>query len=107
MIVKIALVVAALLVLLISGAAMADCTNMQRLAKSHANDMAARRSLDHSGFNNRAHRGARGEAVALASSEAQAYKLWWSSPSHAAILRMSGCRAVAHTGRYWVYEVGQ
>jgi hypothetical protein len=89
--------------------ARAACSSstMMALAKEHADDMAARRSLDHRNFSNRAHRGARGEAVALASSEGQAYKLWLVSPPHAAILRMSGCRGVAHAGRYWVYEVGE
>ncbi len=82
------------------------CSHMQRLAQEHSNDMAARRSLDHRGFDHRAARGARAENVALASSREQAMRLWRASPGHAANMRLPGCVGVANRGRYWTMEIG-
>lgn len=85
----------------------AGCSNMQRLAQEHSNDMARRGSLDHRGFSDRGRRGARAENVALASSKAQAMRLWHASPPHAANMRLPGCKAVASRGRYYTMEIGQ
>lgn len=85
----------------------ASCAKMQQLAQEHSNDMAARRSLDHRGFEHRARRGARAENVALASSREGAMRLWRASPPHAANMALPGCRAVANSGRYWTMEISQ
>lgn len=106
MIVKIVIIISALLVLLISDAAMADCANMQRLAETHSRDMARRHSLDHISFERRARRGARAENVAIASNREQAMRLWRASPLHAANMMRPGCKAVANSGRYWTMEIG-
>jgi hypothetical protein len=94
-------------------AAKSDCALMQQLAQEHANDMARRERMDHSGFHSRAARGARAENVAMGSkTEAEAMAQWQNSPGHAANMRLAGCKAVAHTvsrsGRhYWVMEIGK
>jgi hypothetical protein len=94
-------------------AAGADCAPMQQLAQEHASDMARRESLDHSGFHNRAARGARAENVAMGSkTEADAMAQWRKSPRHAANMRLAGCKAVAHavsrSGRhYWAMVIGK
>lgn len=78
------LLVAALLGAISLAARASDCSSMMRLAQEHSNDMARRGSLDHRGFSDRGRRGARAENVALASSKAQAMRLWHASPPHAA-----------------------
>lgn len=94
-------------------AAKSDCELMQRLAQEHANDMARREKMDHSGFHSRAARGARAENVAMGSkTEAEAMAQWRNSPGHAANLRLAGCKAVAHavsgSGRhYWAMVIGK
>lgn len=96
----------ALILVLASGPAYASCENMKTLAREHSRDMASRHSLDHSGFSNRAHRGARAENVGLASSKEQVMRMWRASPAHAANMMLPGCKAVANTGRWWVMEIG-
>ena len=94
-------------------AAKSDCALMERLAQEHANDMARREKMDHSGFHNRAGRGARAENVAMGSkTEAEAMAQWQNSPGHAANMRLAGCKAVAHavssSGRhYWAMVIGK
>jgi hypothetical protein len=94
-------------------AAKSDCALMQQLAQEHANDMALREKMDHSGFHNRAARGARAENVAMGSkTEAEAMTQWRNSPGHAANMRLAGCKAVAHavssSGRhYWAMMIGK
>jgi uncharacterized protein YkwD len=79
---------------------------MQRLAQEHANDMARREQLDHSGFARRASQGARAENVAMGhSSKAKTIAQWWASPLHAANMLLPGCKgvasAVSRSGRYY------
>jgi hypothetical protein len=94
-------------------AAKSDCALMQQLAQEHANDMARREKMDHSGFHNRAARGARAENVAMGSkTEAEAIAQWRNSPGHAANMGLAGCKAVAHavsrSGRhYWAMVIGK
>ena len=94
-------------------AAKSDCALMQQLAQEHANNMARRESMDHSGFHNRAARGARAENVAMGSkTEAEAMAQWQNSPGHAANMGLAGCKAVAHavsrSGRhYWAMVIGK
>lgn len=107
--------VAALIALAAPRSARASCysAKMQALAQEHSNDMARRNSLDHGEFASRAARGARAENVAYGyKTEAQTIAQWWRSPGHAANMRLSGCRAVAHavsaSGRwYWTMEIGE
>jgi uncharacterized protein YkwD len=93
--------------------AKSNCALMQRLAQQHSNDMARRNSMDHAGFHNRAKQGARAENVAMGSTtRAGAIAQWWSSPGHAANMRLPGCKAVAHavskSGRhYWTMLIGR
>jgi uncharacterized protein YkwD len=91
----------------------AGCGLMHMLAQEHANDMARRERLDHSGFAKRAARGARAENVAFGhASEAETLAQWRASRGHAANMRRPGCKAVARaqsrSGRYyWVMEIGR
>jgi uncharacterized protein YkwD len=93
--------------------AAARCSLMQTLAQEHANDMARRERLDHSGFARRAARGARAENVAFGhASEAATLAQWRASSRHAANMRLPGCKAIARaqsrSGRYyWVMEIGR
>src|SRR6266568_1955198 len=85
--------------------AKSDCALMQRFAQAHSNDMARRNSMDHSGFYERAAKGARAENVAEGSkTEAETMAQWRASSGHAANMRLPGCKAVAHavsrSGRY-------
>jgi hypothetical protein len=75
------LILAALLLMLLTPtSAHASCATMQALAQEHANDMARRGSMDHSGFASRARRGARAENVAYGvKTKQQAIALWWGS----------------------------
>lgn len=91
----------------------ADCSSLHGIAQQHANDMARRNSLDHSGFMR--HRGPAGvvaENVAVGcETEACARQMWMKSPSHRANMMLGGCQAVASavssTGRrYWAMEIG-
>jgi hypothetical protein len=93
--------------------AYADCSSLHAIAQQHANDMARRNSLDHSGFMRR--RGPAGvvaENVAVGcETEACARQMWMKSPAHRANMMLGGCQAVASavsaTGRrYWAMEVG-
>jgi uncharacterized protein YkwD len=92
--------------------ARASYATMQNLAQEHSNDMARRGSMDHAGFMDRARRGARAENVAAGvKTRSAAIALWWSSPGHAANMRLRGCKAMAHAvGQgvyYWTMEIGQ
>jgi uncharacterized protein YkwD len=106
---------AALMVAIISAPtpAIANCGALQRLAQGHANDMARRERLDHSGFAQRARQGARAENVAMGhTTQSQTLQQWRASPGHAANMRLPGCKAVAHAvsraGRYyWVMLIGK
>jgi uncharacterized protein YkwD len=90
----------------------ASCRTMQQLAQEHSNDMAHRDHLDHAGFARRAKRGARAENVAYGySSKAKTIAQWLASPSHAANMRLPGCKGIAsamsRSGlRYWTMEIG-
>lgn len=90
-----------------------DCGLMQQLAQAHSNDMARRNSLDHSGFSERAAKGARAENVAAGSkTKAATMAQWRASSGHAANMRLPGCKAVAHAvsrsgQHYWTMEIGQ
>jgi hypothetical protein len=93
--------------------AKSDCALMQRLAQEHSNDMARRDSMDHSGFSERAAKGARAENVAAGNrTKAATMGQWRASPGHAANMRLPGCKAVAHAvsrsgQHYWTMEIGQ
>ncbi|HXX07497.1 MAG TPA: CAP domain-containing protein [Pseudolabrys sp.] len=93
--------------------AKASCATMQKLAQEHSKDMARRGSMDHAGFMDRARRGARAENVAAGvKTRSEAIALWWSSPGHAANMRLPGCKAVAHAvghGEvyYWAMVIGK
>ena len=93
--------------------AKSDCALMQRLAQEHSNDMARRDSMDHSGFSDRAAKGARAENVAAGNkTQAATMAQWRASAGHAANMRLPGCKAVAHAvsrsgQHYWTMEIGQ
>lgn len=93
--------------------AKSDCALMQQLAQQHSNDMARRNSLDHSGFNDRAAKGARAENVAAGNkTKAATMAQWQASPGHAANMRLPGCKAVAYAvsrsgQHYWTMEIGK
>ncbi len=93
--------------------AKSDCVLMQQLAQQHSNDMARRDSMDHSGFSDRAAKGARAENVAAGNkTKAATMAQWRASPGHAANMRLPGCKAVAHAvsrsgQHYWTMEIGQ
>ena len=97
----------------IQAQAKSDCALMQQLAQQHSNDMARRESLDHSGFSNRAAKGARAENVAMGNkTKAATMAQWRASAGHAANMQLPGCKAVAYaigrSGRYyWTMEIGQ
>jgi len=91
----------------------ADCATLYALAQQHANDMARRNSLDHSGFmKHRGPAGASAENVAVGcADEACARRAWEKSPHHRANMALGGCQAVASAvsksgRRYWVMEIG-
>jgi hypothetical protein len=95
------------------GLCRADCAALHALAHRHAQDMARRDSLDHSGF--RQHRGPAGaiaENVAVGcDSEACARRMWMQSAPHRANMMLGGCQAVASAvsasgRRYWAMEIG-
>src|SRR5262249_11903040 len=75
----------------------ADCSSLHALAHQHANDMAHRNSLDHSGFmERRGPAGAVAENVAMGcETEACARRMWMQSPRHRANMMLGGCQAVA------------
>src|SRR5262245_45725922 len=107
------LVVTLTVLVLATVEARANCATMQKLAQEHSNDMARRGSMDHAGFMDRARRGARAENDAEGvKTRSEAIALWWSSPGHAANMRLPGCKAVAHAvGHggvyYWTMVVGK
>ena len=91
----------------------ADCSSLHALAQQHANDMARRNSLDHSGFmQHRGPAGAVAENVAVGcETEACARQMWMKSPAHRANMMLGGCQAVASAvsasgRRYWAMEIG-
>jgi len=91
----------------------ADCAALHALAQQHAQDMARRESLDHSGFmRHRGPAGAVAENVAVGcESEACARRMWMQSAPHRANMMLGGCQAVASavsaSGRwYWAMEIG-
>src|SRR4249920_942994 len=96
-----------------AGSSYADCSSLHRLAQQHANDMARRNSLDHSGFmRHRGPAGAVAENVAVGcDTEACARRMWMQSPAHRRNMMLGGCQAVASavsaTGsRYWAMLIG-
>ena len=96
-----------------AGSSYADCSSLHRLAQQHANDMARRNSLDHSGFmRHRGPAGAVAENVAVGcDTEACARRMWMQSPAHRANMMHGGCQAVASAvsasgRRYWAMEIG-
>ena len=96
-----------------AGQAHADCSALYGLAQQHANDMARRNSLDHSGFmKRRGPSGASAENVAVGcDTEACARQMWMKSPHHRANMMAGGCQAIASAvsasgRRYWVMEIG-
>lgn len=101
------------LIMMTHAQAKSDCALMQRLAQEHSNDMARRDSMDHSGFSERAAKGARAENVAAGNStKAATMAQWRASPGHAANMRLPGCKAVAHAvsrsgQHYWTMEIGR
>src|SRR5262245_36300845 len=98
------LVIILIALLLTTVGAQASCATMQKLAQEHSNNMARRGSMDHDGFMDRARRGARAENVAAGvKTRSAAMALWWSSPGHAANMRLPGCKAVAHAVGHGVY----
>jgi hypothetical protein len=112
--VRISLVVTVLALIAMTHAqAKSDCALMQRLAQEHSNDMARRDSMDHSGFSERAAKGARAENVAAGTStKAATMAQWRASAGHAANMRLPGCKAVAHAvsrsgQHYWTMEIGR
>ena len=93
--------------------AYADCSSLHILAQQHANDMARRNSLDHSGFmQHRGPAGAVAENVAVGcKTEACARRMWMQSPAHRHNMMLGGCQAVASAvsangRRYWAMEIG-
>jgi len=91
----------------------ADCAGLHALAQSHAQDMARRNSLDHSGFmRNRVAAGAIAENVAVGcDTEACARRMWMQSAPHRRNMMLGGCQAVASAvsangRRYWAMEIG-
>jgi uncharacterized protein YkwD len=107
---KLAMILAALVLATVE--AQANCATLQKLAQEHSNDMARRGVMDHAGFMDRARQGAQAENVAAGvKTQREAIALWWSSPGHAANMRLPGCKAVAHAvGRgvyYWTMVIGR
>jgi hypothetical protein len=94
--------------------ARAECSAsmMRALAQEHSDDQARRDTMDHRGFDSRAHRGARAENVAMGvSTKEKAIAMWWRSPHHATNMRLPGCRgiasAISRSGkRYWTIDIG-
>jgi uncharacterized protein YkwD len=104
---------AAVLGVLCTAEAKADCALMKKLAQEHSNSMAQRNMMDHAGFEERARKGAKAENVAYgARTQAEAMAMWLASPAHAANMLLPGCRAVAsavsRSGvRYWTMEIAK
>jgi len=87
---------------------------MQAMAQRCASSMAARGSLDHAGFMQRAQAGARAENVAWGcATESCAISMWEKSAGHRANMLHSGVRsyglasAVGGGRRYWCLELGR
>jgi Cysteine-rich secretory protein family len=96
-----------------AGQAYADCSALYGIAQQHANDMARRNSLDHSGFmKRRGPVGAVAENVAVGcDTEACARQVWMKSSRHRSNMMLGGCQAIASAvsssgRRYWVMEIG-
>jgi hypothetical protein len=103
----------ALVCALSAGQAYADCLVLYGLAQQHANDMARRNRLDHSGFmKQRGPAGASAENVAVGcDTEGCARQVWMKSPHHRGNMMAGGCQAIASAAspsgrRYWVMEIG-
>jgi len=91
----------------------ADCAGLHALAQRHAQDMARRNSLDHSGFmRDRVTAGVIAENVAVGcDTEACARRMWMQSAPHRRNMMLGGCQAVASAvsangRRYWAMEIG-
>ena len=89
---------------------------MARLARSHAQDMARRESMDHAGFlQQRAPAGARAENVAVGCADnACAIRQWVNSSPHRANMLLANAKsyglasAVSRSGaRYWALILGK
>src|SRR5450631_587788 len=96
-----------------AGPSHADCSALYGLAQQHANDMAGRNSLDHSGFmKHRGPAGATAENVAVGcDTEACAQQTWMKSSRHRANMMAGGCQAIASAvsasgRRDWAMEIG-
>jgi hypothetical protein len=96
-----------------AGQACADCSALYGLAQQHANDMARRNSLDHSGFmKHRGPAGAFAENVAVGcETEVCARRTWMNSSRHRVNMMAGGCQAIASAvsksgRRYWAMEIG-
>jgi len=91
----------------------ADCAGLHAIAQRHAQDMARRNSLDHSGFmRNRVAAGVVAENVAVGcDTEACARRTWMQSAPHRRNMMLGGCQAIASAvssdgRRYWAMEIG-
>ena len=84
---------------------------LQAMAHRHAHSMAARRTIDHSGFyTERGRAGARAENVAAGcASESCAIALWAGSSGHRQNMLLTDLRkyGLASSGGYWCLVLGQ
>jgi uncharacterized protein YkwD len=84
---------------------------LQAMAHSHALSMAARGTMDHSGFyTERGRAGARAENVAAGcASESCAIALWVGSPGHRQNMLLADVRkyGLASSGQYWCLVLGR
>ena len=84
---------------------------LQAMAHNHARSMAARRTIDHSGFyTERGRAGARAENVAAGcASESCAIALWAGSAGHRQNMLLADVRkyGLASSGQYWCLVLGR
>lgn len=84
---------------------------LQAMAHRHAQSMAARRTIDHSGFyTERGRAGARAENVAAGCASANcAIALWAGSPGHRENMLLVDVRkyGLASAGRFWCLVLGR
>jgi uncharacterized protein YkwD len=84
---------------------------LQAMAHRHAQSMATRRTIDHSGFyTGRGRAGARAENVAAGcASESCAIALWAGSPGHRENMLLPDVRkyGLASSGQYWCLVLGR
>jgi uncharacterized protein YkwD len=89
--------------------------SLQAMAQRHAQSMAARGSMDHSGFySERGPRGARAENVAWGcATESCAMRMWENSSGHRANMLLTGVKsyglasAAGGKTRYWCLVLGR